>query len=320
MKVYRGIETLPKFKKPVITIGSFDGLHLGHQKILEKVISEAQKIDGESLIITFDPHPRKIIYPKDTSLQLLSSIDEKIKLFSKYALDHLVIVEFSVAFSQLSADEYIEKFLIGKFNPAKIIIGYDHRFGLNRKGDINFLKWYQTKGDFEVIEIPEQEIEQITISSTKIRKAINEKNITKANTLLGYPYPIMGKVVKGERIGHTLGFPTANLSIAEKSKLIPSFGIYAVYVYVQDQKLEGMMYIGDRPTLEKINGRTIEINIFNFDNDIYGETISIEVLAFVREDIKFENLNQLKDQLFKDKVASLSFLEEYGKSTQNKVI
>ena len=314
MKVHRGTKNLPDFINPVITIGSFDGVHLGHQKIIERQIEEARSIGGDSLVLTFDPHPRKIIYPKDKSLQLLSTVDEKIELFSRFEIDHLIIVEFTVAFSQINADEYIETFLIEKFKPKKIIIGYDHKFGLNRKGDISYLKWFEKKGGFEVIEIPKQEIDELSISSTKIRNALNQKEMAKASKLMGHPYQLFGKVIRGEQIGKTLGFPTANLFIADKSKLIPAFGIYAAHTIIENETYEAMLYIGDRPTLDMINGRTIELNIFNFDRDIYGQEIQVEILEYVRSDIKFENLEQLKSQLQKDKEDSIRILENYSKT------
>lgn len=312
MKVYRGTEDLPSIEKPVITIGSFDGLHLGHQTILERIKEEAFQIGGETVVLTFDPHPRQIIYPKDQELRLLSTVEEKIELFKEFNIDHLVIVEFTIAFSQISADEYIENFLIKKFHPSKIIIGYDHKFGLNRKGDIDYLKWFQEKGNFEVIEIPKQEIDEITISSTKIRKAIQNKEMSKAARLMGHPYQLFGKVIHGEHIGHTLGFPTANLFVENKHKLIPTFGIYAAHVKVEERKFEAMLYIGDRPTLKNVDGRSIEINIFDFNENIYGQFIQIEVLEHVRDDIKFEHLEQLKLQLQQDKRDSLEILKKYS--------
>ena len=228
MKVHIGLDKLPQFDNPVITIGSFDGVHHGHQKLIEKIKSEAKQLDTKSVVITFDPHPRQVVFPKDKTLQLLNSTAEKIALFDNFGIDHLVIVPFTVEFSQQPADEYIEKFLIDKFHPSVIIIGHDHKFGLNRSGDINFLKWHQEKGGFRVEEITAQQISDIVISSTKIRNFIIEGNIKQANSLLGYHYHLTGEVKHGEHIGHSLGFPTANIYLPNSFKLVPKYGIYAV--------------------------------------------------------------------------------------------
>ena len=261
MKVYKGLDGLPDFGRPVITIGSFDGVHYGHQKLIEKIRSEAKTKQAETVVITFDPHPRQIVFPKDDTLQLLSTAEEKIALFENFGIDHMVIVPFTVAFSQQSADEYIEKFLIQKFHPSVIIIGHDHKFGLSRSGDINFLKWHQTKGDYQVVEIDAQQSSNITISSTKIRNFLNEGAIVKANSLLGYHYLLTGEVKHGERIGHSLGFPTANIYIDNKHKLIPKYGVYASKTTVNGHIYRSMLYIGDRPSYRHLPNRTIEVNI-----------------------------------------------------------
>ncbi len=320
MKVFKKLSQLPKFKNPVITIGSFDGIHLGHQEIIQRVNGLARDIIGESIVITFHPHPRLVIYPKDNSLQLLTSIEEKTELFRECGVDNLVIAPFTVGFSQMSADEYIENFLVEKFNPRYIVIGHDHRFGLNRQGNIDFLKWHSDKYNYEVIEIERQEIDAIAVSSTKIRKAINSKEIAAANDLLGHRFSLTGTVVKGLQIGSTLGFPTANLRVADKHKLIPPNGIYAVTVMHQDQTYGGMLYIGDRPSVHKINDLTIEINIFDFNRSIYGEKLKVELVDFIRNDITFSNLDKLKAQLAKDKQASLEILKKksYAKITPDK--
>lgn len=310
MKVYRGLDKIERFNNPIITIGSFDGLHLGHQQIFQKLRDLAKDNSGETVVITFDPHPRQIIYPKDKTLQLITSLEEKIELFQNFDIDHLVIVPFSIEFSQISADEYIEKFLIEKFAPHTIVIGYDHKFGLNRIGDINYLRWFEKKGVFKVEEISKHEIDAITISSTKIRKALSNKEIKKANKLLGYPFNMIGKVIVGQKIGKTLGYPTANISIESKHKLIPPYGIYAVNIFVKNVRYQGMLYIGDRPSMVNLNDRTIEVNIFNFDEDIYGVYVKIELISYIRDDIKFSDLEQLKQQLAIDKKNSQLALSE----------
>jgi len=310
MKVYRGLDNVPRFNNPVITIGSFDGLHLGHQQIFQKLRDIATDISGETVVVTFDPHPRQIIYPRDKTLQLITSLDEKIALLHNFDIDNLVIVPFSIEFSQISADEYIEKFLVEKFAPHTIVIGYDHKFGLNRVGDINYLRWFEKKGYFKVEEISKHEIDAITISSTKIRNALSNKEITKANKLLGYPFNMIGKVIVGQKIGKTLGYPTANILIESNHKLIPPYGIYAVNIFVKNIKYQGMLYIGDRPSMINLNDRTIEVNIFKFDEEIYGETVKIEMVRYIRDDIKFSDLEQLKEQLAIDKKNSLLALSD----------
>lgn len=308
MMVHHDLNELPTFQNAVITIGSFDGLHLGHQKIIEKVRQLARQAEGESVMITFHPHPRLVIYPKDHSLRLLSTIDEKIRLLESFGLDHLVIVPFSVDFAQQSADEYIVNFLVGKFRPNYIVIGYDHRFGLNRQGDIDFLRHYEATYGYEVKEISRQDIDDLGISSTKIRKALQEGAIHKANRLLGHAYTLTGKVVHGQQIGQSLGFPTANLEINHTHKLIPPNGIYAVRVIHQGSVYGGMLYIGDRPSIKEYNNRTIEVNIFDFDQRIYGDQLILELIDFIRGDQQYETLAELSTQLAKDKQSALELL------------
>ncbi|MFK7771451.1 MAG: bifunctional riboflavin kinase/FAD synthetase [Saprospiraceae bacterium] len=310
MNVYNSLSDLPDFQNAVLTIGSFDGVHAGHQKILERINQLAEENNGESIVITFHPHPRQVIYPNDKSLRLLNSIDEKVALFEKYGVDNVVVVPFTVEFSQQNADEYIQKFLLEKFNPKYIVIGYDHKFGLNRQGDINYLKWYSKEKEFEVIEISRHDIQNIGISSTKIRNFLLEGKVKQANDLLNHNYSMRGTVVRGQGIGKDLGYPTANIQIKNSFKLIPLGGIYAVQVVYRDQRYEGMLYIGDRPTLKEHNNQTIEVNIFDFQKDIYGEKLTIEFIEHIRGDEKFENLDGLKDQLGKDKIASLAIFEK----------
>ena len=300
MKVFNDLNDLPKFNNAVITIGSFDGVHQGHQKILEKVNHLAETIEGESIVITFHPHPRQVVYPKDNSLKLLTTIEEKVLMLERFGVDNVVVVPFTIEFSQINADEYIEKFLIEKFHPRYIVIGYDHRFGLNRQGDINYLKWYASRYDFEVVEIEKQEVKDITISSTKIRKALELGDVGTARRFLNYPYLITGTVVQGQKVGTKIGFPTANIEIAQSFKLIPPEGIYAVNVEHQKKRYGGMLYIGTRPTLKEFNNKTIEVHIFNFNKAIYGDKLRIEFVDYIREDKQFDDLENLKLQLQKD--------------------
>lgn len=310
MKVFKSLDQLPEFKNAVITIGSFDGVHQGHREIIKRLNTLAQKVNGESIVITFHPHPRLIVYPQDKSLQLITSIDEKVELFKHSGIDNLVIAPFTVAFSQLGADEYIEKFLVNRFSPKYVVIGYDHRFGLNRQGNIDFLRWHCEKFNFEVLEIEQQAVDAIAVSSTKIRNAINQKAIKAANELLGHPFTLTGTVVKGLQLGHTIGFPTANLAIEDPYKLIPPYGIYAAKVRYQHNVFLGMLYIGNRPSIESAKDRTIEINIFDFNEIIYGKELVVEVIDHIRDDITFSSMDQLKQQLELDRQASLKILNQ----------
>lgn len=307
MRVYRDLNEWPDLTKSVVTIGSFDGVHTGHQKILNRVTSLAQANETTSVVITFHPHPRSIVYPNDKSLRLLSSLQEKIDLLEKYDVDVMVIVPFTIEFSQISPQEYIEKLLIDKFQPSYIVIGYDHRFGLNRAGDINMLKDKAEQYDYKVEEILKQEIDEITISSTKIRTALQAGDLDVANTLLNHAYSVSGLVVKGRQVGTEIGFPTANLDIEEPKKLIPKNGIYACEVVIDKVVHRGMLYIGDIPTIGRAHPTTIEVNIFDFDKDIYGQRISIRLLKHLRDDRKFESFDALKLQLARDREASLSY-------------
>ena len=309
MQVHRDPNNLPKFKNPVVTIGSFDGVHRAHLKILDRVLSLDDEIDGESILVTFHPHPRKIIFPKDNTLQLLNTLEEKIFILNSIGIDHLIIVPFSVEFSQQDPREYIEKFLIAKFDPSYIVIGYDHRFGLNRGGNIDLLKQYKER--FKIIQIQRQDLEDITISSTKIRNALNKGDIDTANSYLIRPYIIKGKVMHGDKIGKSIGYPTANVGVHDKDKLIPKEGIYACYVVIDDARYQGMLYIGTRPSL-KSNGKIekrIEVNIFEFEDEIYDQDIRLELISYIRDDEKFDNMQLLSAQLFKDEKAARSIFD-----------
>lgn len=304
MRIFRNVEALPSFKNAVLTIGTFDGVHSGHQKIIEQMKKVATKVHGETVIITFDPHPRTFLSHGKTHIPILSTLAEKEALLSKYGIDNLVIVPFNADFSNLSADDYIHEFLISKFNPHTIIIGYDHHFGKGRTGDYKLLEQEGENNQFKVEEISEQILNENIVSSTKIRNAILEGDISLSNTYLGHNYLFKGKVVDGNKLGRTIGFPTANIAIENEDKLIPCNGVYAVYVSVEGTSdiWKGMMNIGLRPTVGGTS-RTIEINILDFNQDIYGKILDVEVVAFVRKEIKFNGLETLKAQLAKDKIA-----------------
>ncbi|HKG68108.1 MAG TPA: bifunctional riboflavin kinase/FAD synthetase [Segetibacter sp.] len=303
IQVHRDLNNLPVFKKAVITIGTFDGVHLGHQQIIKLLKKEAADIGGETIIITFYPHPRKIVTDGKSDLKTLNTLEEKIELLNEKEVGHLVVVAFNGEFANQSAEEYIENFLVKKFHPHTIIIGYDHRFGKNRLGDYHLLEKMGEKFNYCVKEIPEHVLNHVTISSSKIREALLKNDIDTANNYLGYKYFFTGKVVEGNKLGRTIGYPTANLIIEDEEKLVPGNGVYAVTLTIGQKEplLKGMMNIGMRPT---VNGtkRTIEVHIFDFDEDIYNEYMRVKIHAFLREEVKFDGLYQLKDQLAKDKV------------------
>jgi len=309
MIVCRDLNNLPKFSNSVITIGSFDGVHSGHRKLLDNVIQKAKRINGDSILITFDSHPRQVIYPKDKDLKLLTSIDEKLELLEDTGLDYVVIVPFTIEFSQINPREYIEDFLIKNFNPNHIVIGYDHKYGLNRAGDITLLREYEQKFEFTITEVLQQEIDDIAISSTKIRQALIDGDIVKSNRFLTKPFMIKGKVVKGAQLGRKIGYPTANIKPSNPLKLIPADGVYATTVRYKDRLLNGMLYIGMKPTIEGSTDRVIEINIFDFDEDIYDLDLTLYLHNYIREDMKFDHLDGLKVQLAKDETTARSILE-----------
>jgi riboflavin kinase/FMN adenylyltransferase len=291
--------------KTIITIGTFDGVHIGHKKILQKVVAEAKKNNLTSAVLTFFPHPRFILN-QNSDLKLLNTIEEKKALLNSTGLDALLIHPFDQEFANLSAEEFVKKILVDQLNISKIIIGHDHRFGKNRSADINNLIQFGTKYNFEVEQISAQELNEIAISSTKIRTALNEGNINLANNYLGYPYSFSGKVIKGKQIGRTIGFPTANIEIQEPLKLLPKNGVYIVKCLVKNQEVNGIMNIGNRPT---VNGtsQSIEVHLLNFDEDIYGLEITVKMIDFIRNEQKFENLDQLKSQIQNDKIQAIKF-------------
>ena len=300
MIVCRDLNDLPSFSESAMTIGSFDGVHQGHRKLLDKVSQIAKDNDYVSIAVTFAPHPRQVLQQKDNSLQLLNTLEEKLELMAQCDIDYVVIAPFTEAFSQITPAAYIESFLIDKFNPSHIVIGYDHKFGKKRTGDINLLKSYAAKGHFNITEIPAYMVDDITISSTKIRKALLNGEIDISNQYLQAPYPLSGVVIRGDQIGRQIGFPTANIQVQDQVKLIPADGVYAAEVRLGERRLRGMLYIGQRPTIDGIVKRVIEVNIFDFEQEIYGEMIRIYLHAYIRDDEKFSDLAALKLQIGKD--------------------
>lgn len=306
MKTFTSISSYNKAKS-VITIGTFDGVHIGHKKILERVINCSQQLDCQSVVLTFFPHPRMVLQDS-SSIKLLNTINEKIMLLEKTGIDNLIIHPFNKEFSRLAAEDFVKTILVEQLNIQKIIIGHDHRFGRNRTADINDLIEFGKEFNFEVEQISAQEINEIAISSTKIRNAILQGNIALANDYLGYNYFFSGTVIKGQQLGRTIGFPTANIQIEEEYKLIPKNGVYIVKSNHNNHVIFGMMNIGTRPTINGEN-QTIEVNFFDFDKDIYNETITIEILAFIRDEHKFESVEALKNQIQKDKEFTIEFLK-----------
>ncbi len=312
MQVFKDINNLPALSNSVISIGTFDGVHTGHAEIIHTITSAAKKVHGKSIIITFHPHPRHVISP-ESPVYYLTTLQEKIDMLEKYHVDMVVVVPFSREFSEIEATQYAENFLIKKFNPSIIVFGYDHKFGKDRSGDIHLLKEVAQKYQIKVEEIPAHIIDNLTVSSSKIRKFLKEGNIHEANELLGYKYLLSGPVVKGDQIGRTLGFPTANIFVEDTNKLIPADGVYLVEVKLKThpQKLYGLLNIGTRPTFNKTEKR-IEVNILKFDDTIYGETITIEFLHYIRMDKKFDSKEDLIIAMEGDKKNALAFIETYS--------
>jgi riboflavin kinase / FMN adenylyltransferase len=309
MKVHYDIERLPVFRNAVITIGTFDGVHMGHRQIIDKLKAEAAANDGETVIITFHPHPRKVVSSTILGIRLINTIEEKLELLEQLGIDHVVVVPFTDAFANQSAEDYIQNFLIDKFHPHTIIIGYDHHFGKDRLGDYQLLEKKAGEYNYKLKEIPKHILENISISSTKIREAILHSDISTADKLLGYEFFFSGTVVHGDKLGRKLGYPTANLKIENEEKITPGNGIYAVYAQTENspERKKGMMSIGFRPTVDG-KKRVIEVNIFDFDEEIYDQTLKVFVKKYLREEKKFDGLEALVKQIDQDKIDSLEIL------------
>ncbi len=308
MKIYNGIESFGEAKNAVVTIGTFDGVHLGHRKIFDMMAERAKAIKGETVVITFYPHPRLVLHSDSKSLKFINTQEKKYELIGEYGIDHLIIIPFTKEFSNLSSNEFVKRYLVEKIHTHELIVGYDHHFGKDRLGGFNELKGLGRKFGFEVTEAQARMIDDIPVSSTKIRKALIEGDLKLANKLLGYDYSISGIVVHGNRIGHTIGFPTANIEVDDAYKLISAVGVYACKVGWNGHIYKGMGNIGYRPTIDK-GALTIEVNIFDFDEEIYGDWISIYFIDRIREEVKFENLSALREQLFNDKARTLDLLK-----------
>lgn len=310
MNIYEGLADFSPVTNAVVTSGTFDGVHLGHQKILRRIRKIADEIQGETVMITFWPHPRLVLQPDDHQLRLLSTFEEKAKLLREAGIDHLLTIPFTKEFSNLSSEEFIQKVLIEGIQTKRLVIGYDHRFGKNREGGFDYLKANLAKYPFELEEIAREDVDDVGVSSTKIRKALESGRVDIANEYLGRDYELNGIIIKGQQLGRSIGFPTANIHIPHDYKLIPADGVYAVEVNLEGVRFQGMLNIGNRPTVSG-DTRTIEVNIFDFSGDLYDKRVSVFLKAYLRSEVKFEGLDSLKAQLEQDRIAALQVLTNH---------
>ena len=307
MKIVQNTSNFSVKDETYVTIGTFDGVHFGHQKIIEKLVKEAKKANKKSVLLTFFPHPRMVLQ-KDASLKLINTIEERAVLLEKTGLDYLIIHPFSKEFSKMSALEFVKDILVSQLNISKLIIGYDHHFGKNREGNITQLTEYSHVYNFKVEEIPAQDIDTVSVSSTKVRHALATGNLKTANNYLGYNFMLNGTVVNGKKLGGTIGYPTANIDIKETYKLIPKTGVYVVKSTIEGKTIFGMMNIGNRPT---VNGshQTIEVHFFDFNQDLYHQNLTIELIYFLRDEQKFDGIDSLVHQLKKDEETARDYLK-----------
>lgn len=307
MKIFQKTSSFSSEEKTFVTIGTFDGVHFGHQKIIEKLVSEAKKAKKKSVLLTFFPHPRMVLQ-KDASIELINTIEERAKLLEKTGLDYLIIHPFSREFSRTTALEFVRDILVNQLNISKLIIGYDHHFGKNREGNITQLTEYSHLYDFKVEEIPAQDIDDVSVSSTKIRLALHSGNLKTANNYLGYNFMLNGNVVNGKKLGGKIGYPTANIDVKESYKLIPKTGVYVVKSLIAEEIVFGMMNIGNRPTING-NHQTIEVHFFDFNKNLYHQNLTIELLYFLRDEQRFDSLELLIDQLKKDELIARDYIK-----------
>jgi len=300
VKIYHGLEEFKKVKNPVVTVGTFDGVHIGHNRIFQRMTKLAKSCKGETVVVTFHPHPRLVIHPDSKDLKFINTRERKYDLIERYGIDHLLVIPFTTEFSGTNARFFVKDILYDKIGICQLVVGYDHHFGKNREGSFEELKSLADELEFKVEQIPVQDINNIAISSTKIRNALKEGNIKTANTLLGYEYSITGNVVRGNKIGRKIGFPTANIELDDEYKLITAIGVYACRIQWKDNWFLGMGNIGFRPTINN-SDLTIEVHIFEFDEEIYDETITIYFVDRIRDEVKFKDLEALKEQLKKDR-------------------
>jgi riboflavin kinase/FMN adenylyltransferase len=310
MKVHYGFESYKNIKNPIVTVGTFDGVHYGHQKIIQRLQKIAKKNNGESVLLTFDPHPRKVLF-NDQGLKLIHNIDEKINILKNLGLDHLVIYPFTKYFSKFTAKRYIDELLIKELMTHTLVIGYDHHFGNDREGNIGLLKKHEKSNPFNLEEIKAHEIEEIKVSSTKVRRAIEKGNIHLVRDYCGHYYEFSGKVIHGNGIGKTIGTATANIQLKSNEKIIPLDGVYAVICQIGNVDFKGIMNIGYKPTVNEGKKRTIEIHLFNFEKDIYGLNIRAKVIERIRDEVKFNSIEELKIQISKDNNKAKTILESF---------
>lgn len=308
MKIYEGLEYFKPVKNAVVTSGTFDGVHLGHQKILKRIRSIADEIKGETILITFWPHPRLVLYPEEHNLRLLSTFEEKTRLLREFGINHLLTIPFTKEFSEMTSEQFIQQILIDTLQTRKLVIGYDHRFGKNREGSFEYLKANIHHYSFDLEEIAREDIDNVGISSTKIRLALEKGEVEVANEFLGRDYELNGIIIKGQQLGRSIGFPTANIHITHDYKLIPCDGAYAVLAQIEGNNFKGMLNIGIRPT---VNGssQTIEVHLFDFEGDLYDKRICVKLKSYLRPEIKFSGLEELQQQLKKDKEDALRILD-----------
>ncbi len=311
MKIYNDPEQL-EARNPVVTIGTFDGVHSGHKKVIARLKEIARKVDGETVIFTFYPHPRMVLFPEENNIRLLTTLDEKIALFEQAGIDHLIVFPFTREFSQLSYSDFVKQVLVDKIHTHHLVVGYDHKFGKNREGGYEFLQECAAEYGFSIEKLDVLLINETNVSSTKIRKALDEGNIVKANRYLGYRFTLHGTVIEGQKLGRQIQFPTANVQSSDPYKIIPGHGVYTVLVRVNGQTYKGMLNIGSRPTVNtNADHRSIEVHILDFNENIYGKPIELLFFGKIRDEKKFTSLQALREQLEKDRVTTLSYFGLY---------
>jgi riboflavin kinase/FMN adenylyltransferase len=309
MRVYRSLNELPEIKNAIVTQGTFDGVHIAHKVIINRVKELAKQYNGETVLMTFDPHPRLVLHPEQHDLKLLSTLDEKIAALKEEEIDHLIVLPFTKAFSEQTSLQFIRDIIVNKIGTKVLVIGYDHRFGKNREGTFEHLKEFATTYGFEVEEIPEQDVDEVAISSTRIRKALEAGDVAGASKYLGRFYEVSGTVVKGKQLGRTIGYPTANIKVPDANKQLPADGVYAVEVFFNNKWHGAMLNSGYRPTVDgKVHA--IEAHIFDFNEDLYDQTITIKYVDKLRDEMKFNGLDELKNQLEKDKLHAIAVLKQ----------
>ncbi len=307
MAIYYSTDDLPAFNNAALTIGTFDGVHMGHQVILKEVVNHAKENNGESILLTFEPHPRKLLFPEQR-IEIITPLDKKLELINAIGIKHIVVVPFTHKFAKMSAREYVSDFLVKEFQPQSIVIGYDHHFGNDRKGNIALLNEMKREFDFNVVEISAQLIDNATVSSTKVRKALKEGQVSEAEQMLGRSYSLLGNVKQGAQLGRTIGYPTANIQPLHNEQIIPANGVYAVKVVYNNIEYTGMLNIGFKPTVANDSKLSIEVNIFNFSEDIYGRELEIIFIERLRQEQKFSSIDELQEQLKKDELQAKKIL------------